>query len=97
MSISTAEMIEAVILCFLSGSRTTEGSLGGLVDIGGSQYRVTTATGITVIVRGPRGGRWAVAFKGFRGEDSELIVAASNALDGGTRRDASTIDDALRF
>jgi hypothetical protein len=57
------------------------------------RYRVT-ADGKTFIVYRETIG-WCVHFKGFQGVDSELYLAASNSLDGGSRRDVSTMEAAL--
>ncbi len=92
---STSEKIETIVRCYLGGNRTTRGKFGTLVDLGDGLYRVV-ADGLTVIVGSPRDGRWRVSFKGLRGEDAELIVAAKFALEHGAPRNVSTIEEALR-
>jgi hypothetical protein len=89
---STAEKIETVVGCYLQ-DRVAFGSLGALVEFEPNRYRVT-ADGKTFIVRSTAHG-WEVRFKGFAGLDVELIEAARLALDGGSRRDVSSMADAL--
>jgi hypothetical protein len=84
---STAEKIETIVLCYLGANRTTEGSMGSLVEFEPGFYRVT-ADGKTFIVHCGAVG-WSVSFKGFQGIDRDLIFAAGNALDGGSRSDVS--------
>lgn len=92
-AMSTAEKIETVVLSYLQ-HRTTAGQLGTLVEVEPSRYRVT-ADGKTLIVSSCVAG-WAVSFKGFQGIDRDIMVAARYALDGGSRRDVSTVADALK-
>lgn len=93
MPMHTAEKIETIVDCFLRNG-TTSGTFGSLVVIEAGWYRVV-ADGLTTIVRTPFRGNWQVTFKGFAGIDSELYVAARNALDGGKGRDVSTVAEAL--
>lgn len=88
----TAEKIETTVLCYLH-DRTATGAYGSLVEFDPGQYRVE-ADGKTVIVRVTTTG-WQVSFKGFAGHDPELIQAAKLALDGGAKRDVSSVADAL--
>lgn len=88
----TAEKIETIVLCYLR-SRTTQGTMGSLVEFEPGVYRVT-ADGKTFIVHRDTIG-WCVSFKGFQGVDRELYVAAANSLDGGARRNVSTIVEAF--
>jgi hypothetical protein len=93
MNMNTAEKIETIVDCFLR-SGTTEGTLGTLHVIEPGWFRVV-ADGLTVIVRTPFRGGWQVTFKGFAGIDSELYVAAHNALESGKGCNVSTMAEAL--
>jgi hypothetical protein len=92
MNISTSEKIETIVLCYLQNGTTT-GTMGTLVEFDPRRYRVV-ADGKTFIVWSDAIG-WNVTFKGFRGIDRELYIAAANAFDGGRGRDISTIEQAL--
>lgn len=93
MNMHTAEKIETIVDCFLR-SGTTDGTLGTLHVIEPGWFRVV-ADGLTTIVRTLSVGGWQVKFKGFAGIDSELYVAARNALEGGKGRNVSTLAEAL--
>ena len=93
MNMNTAEKIETIVDCFLR-SGATEGVLGTLHVIEPGWFRVV-ADGLTTIVRTPFRGSWQVTFKGFAGIDSELYVAAHNALEAGAKRNMSTMAESL--
>ncbi len=57
-------------------------------------HRVETASRLCFIVRQASGG-WSVRFKGREGLDRDLEHAACLALDGGSHRDVSTVEEAL--
>ena len=92
MNISPAEKIETVVLCFLARG-TVAGTLGELVEFEPAHYRVTVE-GKTYIVRSTAHG-WSVSFKGYQGIDRELYLAARNAMEGGSRRNVSSVAEAL--
>ena len=93
MTTNTAEKIETIVMSFLK-SQTAAGAFGEIVEFEPGHYRVTT-DGKTYIVRSPNAAGWSVSFKGFRGIDRDLYTAARFAMDGGSRRDVSTVEEAL--
>lgn len=92
MNMHTAEKIETIVDCFLRGG-TLSGTMGTLHVVEPGLFRVV-ADGLTVIVKSTVVG-WAVSFKGYTGIDSEMYVAARNALDAGARRSVSTVAEAM--
>jgi hypothetical protein len=84
--IPTHEKIETIVNSYLT-DRTTKGAMGTLVEIAPRTYRVV-ADGNTVIVF-LKWGKWIVRFKSVEAKDFELINAAREALERGSKVEVS--------
>lgn len=99
MTISTAEKIETIVMCYLQ-NRTTTGTFGMLVDVASDPalglnqcYRVV-ADGLTFIVRCAAEG-WRVSLGPVTGIDHDIYIAAKFAIDDHNGRCVGTVKQAL--
>lgn len=76
-AVTTAEMIETVVLCSLRGKGLVSGAFGSIEQVG-NEYLVTVEGKTYSVVCGARG--WTVSLGAMAATDDSLLEAATTLL-----------------